>query len=77
MRHFQNTTYWHQNVNNSRLNKSPIPKSTDFVIIGAGFTGLATALHLLRAGKSVVLFDAMKIGDGASGKNGGNEKRYR
>lgn len=32
---------------------------------------MAIALHLLRGGRNVAIFDAMAIGDGASGKNGG------
>ena len=63
--------FWHLDVKNPNKLNDKIPQSADFCIVGAGFTGLATALHLLKAGKSVVLFDAMKLGHGASGKNGG------
>lgn len=45
--------------------------STDAIIIGGGFTGLQAAFHLARAGKDVVLIDAARFGDGASGRNGG------
>ncbi|OPB35031.1 NAD(P)/FAD-dependent oxidoreductase [Bartonella taylorii] len=43
----------------------------DVVIIGGGFTGLSAAYHLAKAGVSVVLFEASRFGDGASGRNGG------
>jgi len=43
----------------------------DICIIGAGFTGLSTALHLAKAGFSVVLLEAHRVGWGASGRNGG------
>ena len=43
----------------------------DVCIIGAGFTGLSTALHLAEAGFKVVLLEAARIGFGASGRNGG------
>jgi glycine/D-amino acid oxidase-like deaminating enzyme len=43
----------------------------DVVIIGAGFTGLSTALHLLEAGVSVAVLEAMEPGYGASGRNNG------
>lgn len=44
---------------------------TDVAIIGAGFTGLSAALHLARAGVSVTVLDAERVGWGASGRNGG------
>ncbi len=43
----------------------------DVCIIGAGFTGLSAALHLARAGRSVVVLECQRIGWGASGRNGG------
>ncbi|MBZ9737272.1 FAD-binding oxidoreductase [Mesorhizobium sp. CA15] len=43
----------------------------DVVIIGGGFTGLSAAAHLAKAGADVVLIDAYRFGDGASGRNGG------
>lgn len=46
-------------------------ETTDVCIIGAGFTGLSAALHLAKAGYSVVLLDAHRVGWGASGRNGG------
>lgn len=39
----------------------------DFTIVGAGAYGCATAYHLAKAGSSVVVIDAGKIADGASG----------
>ena len=40
-------------------------------VIGAGYTGLSAALHLGAAGRDVVVLDAMELGEGASGRNGG------
>ncbi|MDG1438053.1 MAG: FAD-binding oxidoreductase [Emcibacteraceae bacterium] len=71
MNEFIDKPFWHSNVDMPSFSLPSVAKSVDVIIIGAGFTGLATALHLLRGGKSVALFDAMKIGHGASGKNGG------
>ena len=43
----------------------------DVCIVGAGYTGLSSALHLAEAGYSVVVVEAAKVGWGASGRNGG------
>src|SRR5580704_18681182 len=43
----------------------------DVVIIGAGFTGLSTALHLRQAGVDVAVVEAAEPGWGASGRNNG------
>ena len=40
-------------------------------VIGAGFTGLSTALHLAEQGVDVAVLDAHEPGWGASGRNGG------
>jgi glycine/D-amino acid oxidase-like deaminating enzyme len=44
---------------------------TDVVVVGGGFTGLSTALHLAERGAQVVLLEAEQPGHGASGRNGG------
>ncbi|BBP82341.1 hypothetical protein TUM18999_20800 [Pseudomonas tohonis] len=44
---------------------------TDICIIGAGYTGLSTALFLLENGFKVTIVEAAKVGFGASGRNGG------
>ena len=44
---------------------------TDVIVIGGGFAGLSTALHLAQKGVKVVLLEARQIGFGASGRNGG------
>ena len=43
----------------------------DVVIIGAGFTGLSTALHLREAGIDVAIVEAAEPGFGGSGRNNG------
>ncbi|MDH2241306.1 NAD(P)/FAD-dependent oxidoreductase [Stutzerimonas stutzeri] len=46
-------------------------KQVDVCIIGAGYTGLSTALFLLENGFSVAVLEAARVGFGASGRNGG------
>ena len=43
----------------------------DVVVIGAGFTGLSTALHLREQGIDVAVVEAVEPGWGASGRNNG------
>lgn len=43
----------------------------DVCIVGAGYTGLSSGLHLAEAGFKVVVLEAAKVGWGASGRNGG------
>lgn len=45
--------------------------ATDVIIIGGGFTGLSTALHLREAGVEIAVLEAMEPGWGASGRNNG------
>ncbi len=43
----------------------------DVAVVGAGFTGVSTALFLAERGYDVIVLDARKVGWGASGRNGG------
>src|SRR5439155_23820343 len=45
---------------------------TDVCIIGAGYTGLSTALHLAEPGVRVVVLEAEEVGFGGSGRNAGH-----
>ncbi|MCE8041895.1 FAD-binding oxidoreductase [Halomonas desiderata] len=40
-------------------------------VVGAGFTGISSALHLAEQGHDVVVLEAARVGFGASGRNGG------
>lgn len=44
---------------------------TDICIVGAGFSGLSTALHLVERGYKVIILEGARVGWGASGRNGG------
>ena len=43
----------------------------DVCVIGGGYTGLSSAIHLAERGYSVALLEAERAGWGASGRNGG------
>lgn len=45
--------------------------SADVCVIGAGFTGISTALTLAERGYDVRVLEANRVGWGASGRNGG------
>ena len=46
-------------------------QNADVCVVGAGFTGISTALHLAEKGYDVHVVEANKVGWGASGRNGG------
>jgi glycine/D-amino acid oxidase-like deaminating enzyme len=46
-------------------------QQADVIVIGAGFTGLSTALHLRESGVDVAVVEAAEPGWGASGRNNG------
>jgi glycine/D-amino acid oxidase-like deaminating enzyme len=50
---------------------SPGEHRADVLVVGAGFTGLATALAAAERGADVVLIEAAEIGSGGSGLNNG------
>ena len=65
-------SYYHASCNRS-VDLTPLDGSrrADVCIIGGGYTGLSSALHLAERGYDVVLMEARKPGWGASGRNGG------
>ncbi len=66
---------WHETTPDQWTPRAPLPGSrdADVAIVGAGFTGLWTALYLARADPSlrITVLEAETAGFGASGRNGG------
>ncbi len=56
-----------------RAKRAPLPGHVDFAVVGGGFAGLSAAAWLARlAGKkTVLLLEAERVGNGASGRTGG------
>lgn len=69
----EHTSSYYAASASTEASRPPLSTSihTDVCVVGAGFTGLSTALHLASQGKSVVIIDGAKVGWGASGRNGG------
>ncbi len=68
---YQARPYWWDDVELPQAAPVPLPETADVAIVGGGFTGLAAALELARAGRGVVVLDREDIGAGASSRNGG------
>lgn len=51
--------------------RAAAPRRVQVAVVGAGFTGLATALRCAEQGASVHVFEATSIGSGASARSGG------
>jgi glycine/D-amino acid oxidase-like deaminating enzyme len=49
----------------------PGGRTFDVAVIGAGYTGLAAACQMARAGAAVVVVERGHVGEGASSRNGG------
>ena len=64
---------WYEETVGERPEFPPLDgdRQADVAIIGGGFTGLSAAAHLAKAGVDVTLIEAHRVGDGASGRNGG------
>lgn len=46
-------------------------QQVDICVVGAGYSGLSTGLHLVEKGYKVAIIEGAKVGWGASGRNGG------
>ena len=66
-------SYWLDTLGStkSEVRSQGVPSRADVVVVGAGYTGLAAARQLARAGASVAVIEREQVGWGASSRNGG------
>lgn len=70
--HFNSNTYYEKTASEIHPGKPLVgAEETKVCIIGGGFSGLSTALHLSELGQENILLEANSLGSGASGRNGG------
>lgn len=69
----RHTASYYAATANERTDYPPLAgeQHADVCVVGAGFTGISTALHLSERGYNVHVVEASKVGWGASGRNGG------
>lgn len=66
-------SYWHDTAPRfDAAVQGPPGGRADVVVVGGGFTGLSAALALAKKGAQVVLLEAERVGNAASGRNGGH-----
>jgi len=68
---FKTTPFWWEAFHPSPGSDEQVPTTTTIAIIGAGYTGLATARELHELGIEATVFDAEEPGIGASTRSGG------
>ena len=72
---YRSLSLWHETAGDDWAPRPSLPgtATADVVIVGAGYTGLWTAYHLLRSDPAlrVSVLEREVAGFGASGRNGG------
>ncbi|BFT31307.1 FAD-binding oxidoreductase [Alteromonas sp. D210916BOD_24] len=64
-------SYWHGTYQCQSPSSLTHNITTEYLIVGGGYTGLSAAMTLAEAGKAPVLIDANALGFGCAGRNGG------
>lgn len=67
----RSTCWWDETCAAPHWQRVQQDMAVEVAVIGGGFTGVSTALHLAQAGVEVALLEAREPGWGASGRNGG------
>ena len=69
---YKSAPYWWEAAPRPAMPHANLPARADVVIVGSGYTGLAAALPIARAGRSTLILDAEDVGWGCSSRNGGH-----
>lgn len=68
---FKTDPWWWEAAPPSPSRLDSPPDKADVLVIGAGYTGLSSALTCARAGRNVVVIDSLMPGEAASSRNAG------
>ncbi len=68
---FTTDPYWWDHSPRPHLPEMSPPGKVDVVVVGSGYTGLNAALVTARAGRSTLVLEKDRIGEGCSTRNGG------
>ena len=68
---FKCEPFWWEDAPRPEKQLFDLPAEVDVVVVGAGYTGLHTAIQTARAGLGTLVLDADALGYGCSSRNGG------
>ncbi|WP_119302427.1 NAD(P)/FAD-dependent oxidoreductase [Dongia deserti] len=68
---FAERPHWWELAAPEACEEGDLPATADVAIVGSGYTALVAAVHLARAGRSVLVLEAAEAGHGASRRNAG------
>ena len=69
---FSTEPYWTDGLPAFVPPQRELDARVDVAVVGAGYAGLSAALTLARAGMSVAVFEAARVGSGASSRSAGS-----
>lgn len=68
---FTTDPYWWEASPRQLLPEAPLPPRVDVLVVGSGYTGLNAALVTARGGRSTLVLERDRAGEGCSTRNGG------